>query len=298
MKNWWIFIAERFPLASYGPMILLYVGAHAMSATRLAFTDFSNWRALVSLLITFSFFFRLRVFDEIKDYTVDLKINPSRPLARGLITISQCHKMLICLILLELGLAASLGDRAFAVHGLAIGYSLLMYNEFFLGSWLRPRLTSYAITHTFVSVLLGLSCLVSQAPEILNEYEPTWLRFIFMNWCFFNLFEFARKTFAKGEERPGVDSYTSLFGPWGAVLLSVSQAVCGSFLFINVLMDPLMSASAWRIPLFGALCVAYSLFAFTFALKPTPLLAQVFRAASGVYLLAHYGLVIWVSMGV
>lgn len=297
MKKWWIFISERFPLTSYGPMILFFVAAHSMMATRLAFVDFSMSRAVVSVLMTFGFFFRLRIFDEIKDYEIDLKINPSRPLARGLIPISQCHKLLLVLIVFELGLASSLGARAFAVHGLAIGYSLLMYNEFFIGAWLRPHLTSYAITHTFVSVLLGLSCLVAQAPDILNDFDPSWIRLIFMNWCFFNLFEFARKSFAKIEERPGVDSYTSLFGAWGATWLSVSQAICGTFLFLTVLVDPLMSASAWRSPLFAILCSGYCLFAFAFALKPTPRFAQVFRAISGIYLLAHYGLVIWVSKG-
>jgi 4-hydroxybenzoate polyprenyltransferase len=301
LKNWWTFTQERFPLGSYGPMIFLFNGAHSLFAANLMLVEFSLTRAIFAFIMTFSFFYRMRIFDEIKDLEVDLRVNPTRPLARGLLSLRGCKTVLLFLIVGELIIAWGLGKSVFFVHGLAIGYSLLMYEEFFIGDWLRPRLTTYAVTHTLVSVLLGLSCVVAQTPQILESVENnqtvSLILFVFMNWCFFNLFEFARKTFSKSEERPTVDSYSSLFGPWGAAGLSISQAVVGTYFVFALLHDPLLSVYAWSDRIFFLMCAVYCTSAILFALKPSPTLARIFRAISAVYLLTHYGLLVWVFKG-
>ena len=51
----------------------------------------------------------------------------------------------------------ALGTGALAGMGMAIAYSMLMYREFFLRGFLRPRLTTYAVVHTVVTVLLTLT---------------------------------------------------------------------------------------------------------------------------------------------
>lgn len=301
MTKWWIFIKERFPLGSYGPMIFLFTGAHALFAANLLLVEFSLVRAALTLVMIFSFFFRMRIFDEIKDLEVDLRINPTRPLARGLLSVRECKTVLLFLIVGELTIARILGSTAFFLHGLAIGYSLLMFEEFFIGDWLRPKLTTYAVTHTLVSVWLGLSCLVAQTPQILNSLNmnqmATLILFVLMNWCFFNLFEFARKTFSQSEERPGVDSYSSLFTCWGAAGLSISQSIFGTFFIISAFHDPILIEYTWSVQVFMGLSGLYCLSAICFALRPTPNLARLFRGISAVYLLVHYGLILWVLKG-
>lgn len=243
-----------------------------------------NWgRFACVFLLLLSFFFRMRLFDEIKDYEVDLKVNPTRPLARGVLTVPQVKKALLVLILFELILAGFLGLPAFLIHAIAIGYSLLMYEEFFIGDLLRPHLTTYAVSHTFVSVLLGASAAIAMTGAELSRLSGKTMLFFLMNWAFFNLFEFARKTFAPEEERPHVPSYSNIFGCYGAWFLSISQAVIGVGLiwYVKPHLLPLLALTLY---------VAGSL---VYLLRKTKKSASLFRNMSGAYLLLHYIVVIY-----
>lgn len=237
---------------------------------------------MVVFVLILSFFFRMRLFDEIKDYEVDLKVNPTRPLARGILSITQVKKMLFFLILLELIIAGSLGLSAFLVHFAAIAYSLLMYEEFFIGDFLRPHLTTYAVSHTFVSTLLGLSSAIAMTGANVLQLPLSFFFFFLMNWAFFNLFEFARKTFAPTEERPHVPSYSNIFGCAGAWFLSISQALLGS-LVIYFLYPSKLIASA---------LLVYLVFTSGYIVFRSEKSARFFRNISGVYLLVHYFFVI------
>ena len=137
-------------------MILLFVIANGLLASQIMEVHASWYLFALDFLLAISFFFRLRLFDElIKDYETDLKINPSRPLARGLLTQKQVWQCVLGLMIFEIALSAWIGWHALSGFLIAIGYSLLMYKEFFIGDWLRKHLTTYAVTHTFVSALLG-----------------------------------------------------------------------------------------------------------------------------------------------
>ena len=259
-------------------MILVFTASHEVYLAHSQVRDF-NWVqwAYVTVFI-FSFFLRIILFDEIKDYEVDLKINPTRPLARGLIQIKEVKIALLLLILLELIMTWNLGLSPFLIHAMAVGYSLLMYEEFFIGEFLRPHLTTYAVTHTFVCTLLGISTLVSSGAGI--ELQKSILGFVFMNWFYFNLFEFARKTWSSAEERTGVASYSQIFGLWGSVFLSLSQVGLGVLSFAG-LPDSTCSVAL-------GVGVIYCLLSLVFPFRPSPKTASFFRGLTGAYLLIHY----------
>ena len=282
MGKWLTFLKERFSPAAYLPMILVFTASHAayLKQTQAWNFDWALW-AYVTVFI-FSFFLRMRLFDEIKDYEVDLKVNPTRPLARGLIKVSEVKRALLLLIILELIMTWNLGPVAFLIHAAAIGYSLMMYEEFFIGDFLRPHLTTYAVTHTFVCSLLGVSTLTSLANLNFGYFQKPLLAFVLMNWFYFNLFEFARKTWAPSEEREGVASYSKIFGLWGSVALSLSQVAIGILLLFQT---ELSTATLKKVLAAGIL---YGLLSLVFPLKPTPKTASFFRGLTGVYLLAHY----------
>lgn len=285
LRNWWILIKERFSPAAYVPMILVFLWANGLYLAKAAHYNFDSGKFILVAALMLSFFFRMRCFDEIKDYDVDLKINPSRPLARGILSIAQVKKGLLAMILFELLISAYLGFWPFMVHTLAIFYSLMMYEEFFIGDLLRPYLTSYAVSHTFVSVLLGISAATALTNFNLQKIAGVDICFFLMNWAFFNLFEFARKTFAPSEERPAVPSYSDIFKPRGAWLLSWSQVLVGIILSYIALGDS--SRFYWLI--LGA--VLYTLLSLGYALNPQPKMAKIFRDATGIYLLIHYVLI-------
>ncbi|MBC7658342.1 MAG: UbiA family prenyltransferase [Chitinophagaceae bacterium] len=279
-KNWLIFIRERFPLGSHIPMVVLFtLGNITVTQHIMGVPEFPPQAGLIALL-AFMFFFRLRLFDEIKDYEVDLKVNPTRPLARGVLTVNQVKVMITAISVLEVLTASNAGQDALILHGCAMLYSFFMYREFFIGSFLRQHLTTYAVTHTFVSTLLGLSI----AAQTVGLVNPSLLQNLLwmapINWAMFNLFEFARKSFAPTEEREHVESYSSLFGVWGALALSWSQvAIALVFLWS-------LRLGGFEYQVLGALIpFVAGLF---YAVKKDARFAVIFRKSTGLYLLLFY----------
>jgi 4-hydroxybenzoate polyprenyltransferase len=224
LGKWILFSRERFRPFEYLPLIILYVGVNYLFSRALSGLELPAIPLIIMGILGMSFFFRMRLFDEIKDYDVDLVINPARPLARGLITVPEVKRGILVLIILELLLAGTLGILTFLLYILAVFYTLLMYEEFFIGDWLRPRLTTYAVSHTIVVSLLGLA-LISANLGMMTFKSLAIPVFLLSHWFIFNLFEFARKTFDPSEERRDVASYSKIFSLKGAYLLSASQVL-------------------------------------------------------------------------
>ena len=231
LRRWWVFIQERFEPISTLAMIILFFLSHVVLLHFPLWTVFHQiaGKLLMAFLGTVFFFFKLRLYDEIKDYEVDLKINPTRPLPRGLLQHRHLFWMIALLIIGEAGLYYLCGIPAFVSMCFTIGYSLLMYKEFFIPKLIRPHLTTYAMSHTIVTVALGasiFSALLGLYPWQLPGFF--WL-FVLNNWFMFNIFEFGRKTFASSEERANVESYSSIFGRFGALCLVLLQALLSNY---------------------------------------------------------------------
>ncbi len=289
------FVRERFPPHLHLPVIALIVTANGLMGARMLAAPVGALRLVVAFVAAVLFFFRLRCFDEIKDYRVDLELNPARPLARGLLTVRQTKRMFLILTLIELAVAAVFGFAALCVHALAVAYSYLMYREFFVGRFLRPHLTSYAVTHTFVSVLVALSVVTLATGVPASGFPVALFGFALVNWALFNVFEFARKTFAAAEETPGADSYSRRFGPRGAVVLCGSQ-IAGAVLLLallpaGVLRAPVGWPPAWTLHAgLGLLPLAAG---FRYGWKANARAARQYRGACGLYQLLFYALLTW-----
>lgn len=223
IRRWWIFTQERFEPVSSLSMILLFVAAHFVVSGN--FTLQSLNRAIPLFTGVTVFFFKLRLYDEIKDYETDKVINPARPLPRGLLDRGDLGIMILICIVAELLLFGLMGRGALIGISLAIFYSLLMYKEFFIRYFIRRHLTTYAVSHTVVTVLLGMAMMAAVRDCFIWELSSNDLWFVFNNWFMFNIFEFGRKTFLSGEERENVESYSRIFGRYGAVMLVLSQLI-------------------------------------------------------------------------
>lgn len=277
MGKWLTFAKERFKPLEYLPLIALFVAANYLFAKRVSGgLELPPLGLLFVGVATLCFFFRMRLFDEIKDYEIDLKINPHRPLARGLISIREVKRTIIGLIIFELILMSNLGLVPFFLYLFALFYSLLMFEEFFIGDWLRPHLTTYAVTHTIVVAFLSLAVISCVLGFTALNFSRNVFLFCFSHWCIFNLFEFARKTFAESEERPNVPSYSNIFGLKGAYALSASQVIL-STVALYVIQD---SVGTGRVVYLAALyCLGL-----IFTLKSPPK----FRNISTIYLVAYF----------
>ena len=228
-SRWWTFIVERFEPISSLTMIILFLAAHFMASESTSFI-----RGIPLLVGTTLFFFKLRLYDEIKDYDTDCAINPTRPLPRGLLKHKHLYRMILACIFLEMILFSTLGIGPLLGITIAIIYSLFMYKEFFIGDLIRPHLTTYAMSHTIVTVLLGIAIMSGVRNTVPWELTGNDLWFVFNNWFMFNIFEFGRKTFLTTEERENVESYSLIFSRYGAVLLVISQALLSALCIWNM----------------------------------------------------------------
>ena len=100
----------------------------------------------------------------------------------------------------------------------------------------------------------------------------------------FNIFEFGRKTYTLLEERPGIDTYSSLFGKKMAVVLVLSQAML-AFIFT-------LKINAFHIPFIHYanvfLLLALFIFGLVYIFSENSIYARRYRAMSSVYIILFY----------
>lgn len=293
--KWWQFAKERFDPLSHSLMIVLFIVSHyvvvAVDLGRKFPGDFIGqgaWRHPLLALGVVAFFFKLRLYDEIKDYEVDCEINRDRPLVRGLVTHQDLFRGIALCITTELISFGLLGLPALTAIVFSITYSLLMYKEFFIGEQLRPYLTTYAVMHTVVCSFLSLSLFAAIEGRFVYELHRDLLFFSINCWCLFNIFEFGRKTFNTEEERENVESYSHIFGRYGAVFLVMAMAAISGGLLVSTrlvtkgVFAPVMGACVGIMLILGAL----------YAVLDRKPFGSIYRGMSSGYIVLVFGAVI------
>ncbi len=286
MSRWWIFTRERFEPLSHGLMIGVFFAAHLAMA---GWPPLLIREKIILLIGVIAFFFKLRLYDEIKDYETDLRVNPTRPLARGLVSHRDLFQGILACIVVENVAFVSFGISSWVTYLVALVYSGLMFKEFFIPSLIRPHLTTYAVSHTFVSVLVSLSIFSALRHQCGCELGTPLYLAALSSWCVFNIFEFARKTFAPSEERPTVDSYSKVFGAWGAGLLVVVMAGLAWFLLVRVIPNAQLQ---W---IQGGLVTLIAVAAILSAWFQTPKWTKTYRTMGSLYIVAFYLSIIFAS---
>ena len=231
------YLAERFPVLGHGLLIVAYYSSNqflARALTQPGRPMHYDWTSLLGAVTLFCFFFHLRVFDEHKDYAEDVVHHPDRVLQRGLITLRDLKILGGVAIATEVVLAAVRGLPALAGWGIAFVFSLLMLKEFFVREWLKRHFLLYATTHMLLMPLLSLM-VFSFATGRWPWEAPGWY-FVYAWVGFFVTFnwEVSRKIRAPEDEREGVETYTRIFGTYGAAYVVLGIRVIDTALVILV----------------------------------------------------------------
>lgn len=249
------YLAERFPPLGHGVLIAAYYSSNQFLARTLTHPGEPmryDASTLLGALTLFCFFFHLRVFDEHKDYAEDRVHYPQRILQSGLITLRDLKILGGIAIGAEIVLSALGGAAAFTAWLAAFLFSGLMLREFFARDWLKRHFLVYATSHLLVMPLLSLM-VFSFATGRWPWEAPFW--FLVYAWVgFFVTFnwEVSRKIRAPEDEIEGVDTYTRVFGTYGAAWV---------VLLIRVIDTALVALVGWHLGLapwfYGALVALF-----------------------------------------
>lgn len=213
--------ATRFPPALGLVLALMYLDAILVGSLaaghkppQLAPED------LLGFLAFLAFFLGLRIYDEFKDNESDRVLHADRLTVTGVMPLSDLGR--INAVGLVLQAAACLWfDRGVGAVTItwaaAVLFSLLMLKEFFIPEWLNAHPVLYSVSHAGVMPLAFLWAVTMGARGFVSSAAVWWLCALAIAAAF--LLELSRKLRAPSDERPGVTSYTRIFGVRGASLV-------------------------------------------------------------------------------
>jgi 4-hydroxybenzoate polyprenyltransferase len=238
LANFWAYLRQRFPPVNMALFAVLFLTVWSVAGTAgqgLVFGG-AEWLGMVATIL---FFFRLRVFDEIKDFALDAQNHPQRVLQRGLVTLPQLRKLAWAGAALELGWSALQGRMALLGWALVLAYSLAMRYEFGAPAWLRARLLFYAFSHMLIMPLVIAWLWMAYVPYGAAKLALLMLLSLLGGFAF----ELARKTHAPAAERPTVESYSQVLGLSGAVVAVVLVLLGG--VAVQTWLLHLLAAPGW-----------------------------------------------------
>jgi len=229
-------------------------------------------------------FFHLRIFDEHKDYEQDCRHYPNRILSRGLITLNHLKILAVITIGIEMVLCYYRGMPALVAGIMALGFSVLMRKEFFVGKWLKKHFLVYATSHMLIMPFFAL--VIFSFTTLKYPWEaPGWFWvysfvgfFVTFNW------EVSRKIRAPEDEIEGVDSYTQVFGTYGASYIVIIIRIIDTMMVS--LVGWYLGLSYWfYVVLIALFCVClFSLYRFRF--HTTAESAKRMEKVAGMYIIA------------
>jgi len=219
------YLSERFPPQQFTLLAGLLA---AVAGVCLQAEAYGRVRSYQPLLLAFAgllfFLFRLRLFDELKDYAHDQRFYPDRPLQRGLVSTGDIKRLIAVSLAVEIAVAAYAGRLPLAYFAVSLAYSLLMFKEFFAPAWLRQRFTLYIFLHELLAIPLFFYAASMQVPAARLYAEPVaWAVVLFLGFQLFFL-EIARKMRPPELENAARDTYTAQYGVRGASILLVLAA--------------------------------------------------------------------------
>lgn len=295
--RWKAYFDERFPLLGYGILIVSFYSSNQFLAHTLTNPgepmqyDLSSLMGAVTLLCLF---FHLRVFDDHKDYTEDCRYYPNRVLQQGVVTLKELKVLGGVAIAMEFVLGALCSTASLVSVLLAFCFSLLMFKEFFVRHWLKRHFLVYALSHMLIMPLFAI-VVFSFATRRYPWEAPGWF-WLYSFVGFFVVFnlEVSRKIRAPEEEIEGVDSYTKIFGTYGAAYLVLLIRVIDTGLV--ALVGYHLQVSVWfyiaLVALFGVCMIGF----FQYRFWTTPKTARRMGTYAGMYIVA-FDLILAIELG-
>lgn len=281
------YMRERFPLVGHVLLIVSYYSSNQFLAKVLTQPDAPMQytpRSLLGALTLLFFFFHLRVFDEHKDFEEDSRFHPERVLQRGVITLAELRRLAALAIVGEFLFAFAAWPEAFVALMIAFGFSILMLKEFFAREWLKRHFLVYATSHMLLMPLLSLMIFSFATRRMPWEAPPVFWLYAFVGFFVTFNVEVSRKIRAPEDEVEGLETYSKIFGTYGAAWIVLGLRLADTTLVSIVGMS--IGASPWFYVALGVLFLV-TLGAFArFRFSTNARTAKALERNAGLYLIA------------
>jgi 4-hydroxybenzoate polyprenyltransferase len=207
---------ERFPLEN-GVVVLLVTALGVLFGRALTHPGSIAIHAsdLAAFAAAWCYFLLLRVFDEHKDYELDLHNHPDRVLQSGLITLNHLKLLGAVATGVQAGICIAFDHGIGPITGmwaLLMAWTLLMLKEFFI-EWPSRWFVLYAFMH-MLSMPLAFLWLARIGAD--TPLPPDVRTLALLGAGIAASLEVARKFRAPEDERPTIDTYTGQLGVRGA----------------------------------------------------------------------------------
>ncbi len=286
IRRFFAYLNERFPPLGNVLLILTYFSSNQFLATALTTPGrpmhYDRW-SLLGMLMLVCFFFHIRVFDEHKDYEDDCRHYPQRILQRGLVTLRQLKIAAAIAIATQIVIAAARGPQAFTAWAIAFGFTLLMLREFFVPEFLKRHFLLYAVSHMLVMPLLALLVFSFVTRRWPWEAPPWFCLYAFVGFFVTFNWEVSRKIRAPEDEIEGVDSYTKIFGLFGAAYVVLAIRAIDTGLVAAV--GHHLGVSAWFYAALLALYLVCLAGFFQYRFRPTRRHAKMMEIYASAYMI-------------
>lgn len=235
LNKYFAYSKERFPI----PGILVYAGTLFYVAfcfgNLFSHAGQVEWLPSIGgVLLFFLVILHLRILDEHKDYEADKTAYPDRLLSRGVITLADLRRILVAVVIIELGVSALLGIQQLIIWGIIFAWSMLMFYEFFASEFLKKHIGLYLVSHQLLVPVMVFYA-VSLRVDIAGLDTTGFLYILLLSasiMCATVTYEIARKTWSKEQEHELADSYTSEWGIKTAVVINQLVALCGGAIMV------------------------------------------------------------------
>lgn len=293
MNRWYIYQKERFPLLQYIPLMCLFGFCAVSYSVHLDFpdarlSDISALQYIAAAATTLFWFMLMRIADEHKDFAEDSKYRPYRPVQRGLVALKELKAIGVALGLLQIAMAILINFRLLFMLAIVYLWYMLMCKEFFVPKWLKPRHTTYLLSHMIIMPFISLyATAIEWVPR---EGVLSFGLFVYMisSFCDGTVIEVGRKLRAPENEEYGVDTYTHIWGPRRAMFV---WFICVSISLVSTILAGFQVRVGLEIAAMLAILYCYALFiAIRFAKNPTPKNAKIFTLFPGIWMIFNYSI--------
>lgn len=147
MKTLIQYTKERFPIIP----AMLFSFLFSFTGISYVNNNFENKiiEIILASVILSLFLFRIRLWDEIKDFEFDQAHHKNRPVSRGLITLAAIKRLSLLILFAEIIIQSYFPRYAIVILTITILYSFLMFNNFFIKK-IEKNIFAYLFSHQII----------------------------------------------------------------------------------------------------------------------------------------------------